>query len=183
MSEKIIPPNPDVVRGVQQLLEKHNININYLDIDVVVGAMSHILKTERRGIEYMAELLNLDITTGLNEKQYFQKDNFGRLTREINPESIIFLKGCLVDGTPHCPISEIEIRDRDRECCDSCGVYAFCVQETETDYGKAFLCSRCTTGNKYNAYQESNLLECNDCTNGECTWHPSNADTPFFTGY
>lgn len=179
MREPINPPPPEIVRSVQHILEEHGAYVPHGDVDVTVASMCHWLATSKRGQEYMFHILKLDNVPGRNENKYLEKDCFGRLTSEVNPDSIIFLRGCIVNGESY-PITQIEIAERDRELCESCSTHTVCIKNTETSYGKANICSHCAKADEDIRVRESFDLDCESCTYADCSWHPANVDAPPF---
>jgi len=157
---------------MMQNLESRGVIIPTDYIDMVVGVMCHWLSSERRGHEYMAYLQQLDSVKGKSEKVYKLREGMSRLTSEINPENIIFLRGCLVNGEP-VPISQIEINDREVEYCDCCGSQTICASEIETEYSKKeTFCSHCARCSEDSSLKDKIELKCEECTYTACNWHP-----------
>ena len=178
MTEQIKQPPGEIVAAIMQILESRGVIIPPEHIDMTTAAMCHWLETEKRGHEYMSHLQQLDVVGGRNEKVYKLRDGFGRLTRELEPESILFLRGCLVKGEP-VPVSLIEITDREIECCDSCGSYTICTKTVETSYNKTeTLCSNCLGGSGDLSLKDQVTHECENCSYTDCNWNPVNADVP-----
>ena len=182
MPEPINPPNPEILKSINLLLEERGVFVSPDSVEVVVAATSHWLEKSRRGQEYMAYLLQLDAVPGRNENKYLEKDGYGRLTKEIKPESIVFLRGCIVDGKPH-PVSQIDISDREVESCDGCGCRTVCTELVETPYGEKRYCSHCAAAEEDPRVRDAIDLKCDVCTYGGCSWHPTNVDAPPFEEY
>lgn len=179
MLEQIKPPSPEIVKAVSNLLDERNVIIPLDNVEVVSAAFSHWLEHTPRGQEYMAYLLQLDAVPGRSEKNYNEKDGYGRLTKEIKPESIIFVRGCIINGESY-PISQVEITERERVQCESCGSFTICVEDVDTPYGKRNLCAHCSSCDENSGVKESSDHSCEDCTYSGCSWHPVNIDAPPF---
>ena len=179
MQERIQKPPKEVVTYVNSLLLERGIHIPYGNIDISVAAMCHWLTETRRGQEYMAYILKLDTSQGRHENEYLEKDKYTHLTKEIKPDNIIFLRGCIVDGKAY-PASQIEINKRESESCESCGCSTVCIKEIETHYGTKKLCSHCSSSDEVLEVRNSCDLTCEECTFSGCSWHPVNVDAPPF---
>ncbi len=180
MKEQIKPPLPEIVNDISNILEERGVFIPNENVEITTAALCHWLTSSRRGQEYMAYLMQLDSVPGRNEKNYLEKDGFGRLTKEIKPENIIFLRGCIVNGETY-PINQIEISDREKESCESCNCSTVCVQSIQVDYGPPVkLCSHCAKADENLEIRDSIEVSCDTCTDNNCSWHPVNVDAPPF---
>lgn len=177
MTEKIKPPAPEIVKAIVQILDEKDIFIPTENIEMVTAVFSHWLSTSQRGSEYMAYLLKLDAVGGRHEQSYTLRDNFGRLTEELDPESIYFLRGCLVKNES-VPVSQIEIKERERKTCEGCGSSTVCTVDVDTTDTQATLCSYCISSNESQEVRDSCRIECEACTYIHCNWHQTNLDVP-----
>lgn len=123
----------------------------------------------------MAHVQQLDGVEGKNEKVYKLRDGFGRLTKEVEPESIIFLRGCLIDGES-VPISSLDISDREREYCESCGGQVVCAQLIKTHHSESLetQCSHCMASGEDSNVRDKVKIDCGDCSYFACSWNPAN---------
>ena len=181
MTDQISPPNPEVTREITSLLISKNVNMYTEDVELVVAAMSHWLEHNKRGQEFMAHLLQLDARKGKTESIYQARDGKGRLT-EIEPERIVFLRGCLINGEPY-PVSYLDIKKRVLLECDSCGSQVVCSKNVVDEYGEILdLCSRCMQASEHQKIRDVVEIDCSsECTYSHCNWHPVNQDVPPFT--
>lgn len=179
MQEEINPPSPEIVNNIQNILSSHDVFLSPDDVEVTVAAMCHWLSTHRRGQEYMAHTLQLDSAPGRNENKYSEKDGFGRLTKEIKTDSIVFLRGCIVNGESY-PIRQVEVAERVRETCESCGCSTICLVAVEDGYGRRNICSRCAKADEDIRIREGAEFDCDACTDVRCSWNPVNVDAPPF---
>jgi hypothetical protein len=169
------------MQAMIDMFESRGIYIPIEHIDMVVGCMCHWLEHDRHGQDYMAYLQGLDVIHGRHEEVYKLRDGFGRLTKEIDPEKIVFLRGCLVEGEP-VPASLIEISDREIEYCESCGSRTVCtatLRSSHTDNLET-LCSHCISSSGDFTLKDQTSVSCEDCTYTDCNWHPVNADVPSY---
>lgn len=181
MMEVIKQPPGEIVKTVMQMLESRGIIIPPDHIDMTIAMMCHWLEKEKRGKEYMAYLQQLDIVKGKSEKIYKLRDGYGRLTGEIDPENIIFLRGCLIKGEP-VPVSLVEIHERETHACESCMSNTVCTKVVKSSYSDQLerLCSRCMEGDEDLSLRGQVSLKCEDCSYSDCNWHPSNLDVPAY---
>lgn len=179
MVETIKPPNREVIENVSKILNQRNVFVTDENLEVVIAATCHWLENSKRGLEYMAYLLQLDCFSGRNENKYIEKDGFGRLTKEIKAESIIFLRGCIVKGEAY-PISQIDIQTRDSTYCEECGAETICAKALLLPYGEKTVCSHCASASEIQSARDSFDQNCTTCTYVGCSWHPVNIDAPPF---
>jgi hypothetical protein len=181
MSE-IQPAYPEVVQAVQRILEEKEIYLDYTTVEAIVSAHGHWLTNTRRGCEFIAHALSLDHLPGKNEQVYRKLDGFGREGKEIDPRSIIFLRGCLVNGEAY-PVSQIQIKEREVERCESCGGTSVCAKVVKTAHGVerlSTMCSHCASAHEDLTIRDQFKFSCNDCSYTKCSWHPVNIDCPPF---
>jgi len=148
---------------------------------MVTAALCHWLKNNQSGHEYMAHLQQLDSVSGRNERVYKLRDGFGRLTKEINPERIFFLRGCIVEGEA-VPLSMIEVMDKETDSCESCGSKTVCTTNIRIPHNDTLetLCSNCISSGENLSLRDQVKVKCEDCTYMECNWHPINNDVPAY---
>ena len=165
----------EIVAAVMQLLdEKGESFVQTHDIDVVVCAMIDWLQGTRRGLEFMSFCMELDSIRGDNSKKYSLREGHTRLTTDIKPENIIFLRGCIIGGDP-VPVSLVEITEREEISCECCGAIVICAVAVGGKLEK--LCTKCIKGSEEYAMSCTPEVDCDECSYERCEWHPSNTRT------
>jgi hypothetical protein len=166
-------PVPEVVNAVLGVLEEHKVKLPQDHVEMVIACMAHWMENNKRGHEYMAHLLNLKPHKGQHSQQYFLLDGFGRLTRSLEPENIIFLQGCSYKGEV-LDVRLVQVTDRESEYCDGCGAKIICGQDLVLDGGVAVRpCSRCLAGDEDQDTRDMVKLSCEKCTFTECSHNPN----------
>lgn len=157
----------EVLNNVIDVLEENNILLDQKSVELSISAMSHWLTSTQRGQEYMAHLLNLQHVTGTHDKRYLLRDQFTALTRELKPENLIFLQGCVHKGEV-IPVPLLEIYDRAPTNCSSCGASIICSDDSDSS-----TCSHCLSCSDDQKDRDLVELNCENCTFLKCSWNPA----------
>jgi hypothetical protein len=176
--------NPEIVHEVMKRIDQLNCYVPTEDIELVVAAMSDWLQHSKRGLEYMAHLLQLDSIGGRHDQKYTLRDGFGKLTKDLKPETIFFLRGCVVENET-IPVSQVMIEDKDDEYCEECGSQSVCLTTIPDHMNEnpLCLCTYCIKGSEEYSMCYSPKLDCEVCTFGSCQWHPVNQDMPLLMNH
>lgn len=165
MTNLVFPPR-EVLNSVIDILEDSEIYLDQKTVELSIAAMCQWLETENRGHEFMSHILKLQHVTGTHDKRYLIRDQNTALTRELKPENIIFLQGCVHKGEV-LPAGQIEVFERDSNRCESCGASTICGQEVSNQN----LCSHCLSCSDEQSTRDLVELNCTNCTFQKCSWN------------
>lgn len=164
------------------ILEENKIQLPESSIEMTVAAFAHWLANTKRGLEYMSYLMKLDVIGGDHHYTYRLEDQGSDWQREIDPEKIMFLRGCIAEG--ECvAVSDVVIEERDIAYCEDCGSPSICLKVVTNRRrdGLVAICSNCISSDEYYSFTETCKLACSECTYRECNWNQLNPSLAYFT--
>lgn len=165
----ILKANPEVLRGVFNLLEERNIVIPQEHVEIVVAFMTNWLQNTPRGLDFSCFILGLESTKSKMDKQYFLSTQ--EYTTKLQSEKLTFIKGAIYNNKPVF-LRELIEYDKENTYCDSCGCNVVCL-------GEEGICSNCLIHSDL-AIKNNLKIECDKCNHLKCSWNPQNIDVPPF---
>jgi hypothetical protein len=180
MSNKLdyFRPTRETLAGVRRQLVEAGIpseSINDDWVEAAAAAMAKWINCDPNGQAYAIKLLNFEVAHGDPSKEYVLLPVMaGAPEKKLKPGDVCFFRGIQVCGEPF-PITQLRITDKEKECCDSCGISSHCCK-TLLDIGRdrlTTLCQNCILAHEnLRIRDQGNYGACQDCTNGRCPNHP-----------
>jgi len=162
-----------MVSWIQRKLHRLELFYDAETIAVIAAAALEYNKTPE-GFEKLADTLGFDCIEAPSDHKYYLRDGYGRTGREINPDSIAFIRGAIVQGYP-VNIRMIERTPIPKTICDECGVREHCVKDHfDSDRDRTIsICNRCL-GLQPNPRlrDEHQSSRCRNCPIEDCDHNP-----------
>lgn len=178
----------------QQLLQAgiDNDHIPHDWLPAIIAATEKWLTTDD-GLKHVCRLFNLKARNANSDNEYTLIDNVNRSAKTVKNSQVWLLEGVVVDGKPVSVLTpgtnqdiqplELEISEKNKNKCDSCGILAHClteIREPRTDNLMSY-CNYCAYHNEDLRIRDNASLEvCSSCTVSTCShWKETRSVTNF----
>lgn len=149
-------------------------------VEATIAAMQKWLTTTRDGSRHAADLLQLQVFRGQDDKNYFLVDRENVVEDKIPADDVWFLNGLVVKGVVTDP-KGLRISEGARAPCDGCGIISFCLKNVlDPAVGtlKSY-CNFCVTSHESpKVYDQGGESICRNCTVTTCAHHPAKRRLP-----
>jgi hypothetical protein len=140
-------------------------------LEASIAAVSKWIQQTEEGVQFVGSLLYFDTQKGNDDKEYRVIDDVNHRIDIVASGNIMFVEGCFVNSRP-TPLSHLEISEKPREQCESCGILAHCVPAIPAPASEQ-LCNHCTVSHEHpRVYERGSNSICTDCPVRTCAHHP-----------